>query len=211
MSCYSKLIKMDLYNCPSIRASFLFLILVSFCGFGSEPAAASAGPSISSVRGVDLFSGAELKLEFPKTRSTVVVFLSATCPCSDSHIVEIKALHQDFPEFDFVGIHSNSNEKKLPTQTYFQNLKLPFSVIRDREAQIADLFKASKTPHAFVISATGQILYRGGVSSSSRFHDKVERKFLREALEDLKAARPVRVAEGRTLGCAISRGEKNEW
>lgn len=135
----------------------------------------------------------------------VVVFLSAVCPCSDSHIPELRNLQKEYPQFQFVGVHSNEEENVQDTQTYFKDAKLPFTVLRDKKFKIADTFGALKTPHAFVISRQGEVLYRGGVSSSHEFAD-AEHKYLRAALQDIARKQTVRIPEGRVLGCVISRG-----
>lgn len=144
-------------------------------------------------------------------KGLVVVFLSAICPCSNSHLVELKSLKKDYPDFDFIGVHSNTDENKELTSSYFKTANLPFPVVQDSGAKLADEFKALKTPHVFVILSDGKTAYQGGVSSSRHFDDKTDRKYLREALDDLSAGRKVKTPEGRTLGCVISRGGKNVW
>lgn len=157
------------------------------------------------VRGKSLFDEKEIRVGTDAKKGVVVVFLSAICPCSQSHTEEIAKLSQDFPEFHFVGVHSNADEGKDVALPYFNKSKLPFPIIQDRDAKIANEFKALKTPHAFVVLNDGSTVYQGGVSSSRDF-SHADQKYLREALSDLKAGRKVKISEGRTLGCIISRG-----
>lgn len=180
--------------------TFVLIPLISVC--------AGAAPS-STIKGADVLSGKSLEVT-PKDQGTVVVFLSAVCPCSNSHVEELKNLSAEFPQFSFVAVHSNTDEDAQTTKEYFKKAAISFPVIQDGDAKIADEFKALKTPHAFVLSREGKMLYQGGVSSS-RDIAKADRKFLREALTDLKENRAVQTPEGRTLGCTISRGEKNVW
>lgn len=140
-----------------------------------------------------------------EAQGLVAIFVSAVCPCSNSHVVEIKALAKAYPEFVFVGIHSNQEESIEGAKAYFVEAKLPFPVIRDDKTKWADLFKASRTPHAFVVSSKGELLYQGGVSDSMQF-ESATKPHLREALEDLKKGRPLRNAKTRPMGCVISRG-----
>ncbi len=172
------------------------------------PAIGAALPS--KIEGSNVLTQDPTKISTEGKQGVVVVFLSAVCPCSDSHIHELSRLKTEYSEFSFVGVHSNTDEGRELTQKYFTQTKLPFPVIQDTNAKIADEFKAFKTPHAFVISPKGEILYQGGVSSSRHF-DSADRKYLREALGDLKAGRKVGMAEGRTLGCIISRGKTHVW
>ena len=143
--------------------------------------------------------------ETPTARKGVVlIFLSAKCPCSNNHIQEIKTLAQEYPTFQFLAIHSNTDESEALAEPYFKALNLDFAVLNDPDAKIADLLKAFKTPHSFVISNSGQILYKGGVSNSSN-PAKADQHLLKEALEDTLNGKPVRTPEGRTLGCMITR------
>lgn len=164
----------------------------------------------SEVTGPDVFKKQPVKVALENKKGLVVVFLSAKCPCSDSHIIEMKSLKTDFPDFNFVAVHSNVNEGEEVTTQYFKKVELPFPVVQDEKAEIANQFQALKTPHAFVVLPDGKVAYQGGVSSSKRF-ENADRKLLREALDDLQAGKTVRTPEGRTLGCVIERGEKNVW
>lgn len=162
------------------------------------------------ISGFDLTTGSESSVSIKDKKALVVVFLSATCPCSNSHITEIDQLAQLYKEFQFVGVHSNANEDKTFSMNYFKKINLPFPVIQDDQFKIADRFKANKTPHSFIVNKEGQYLFQGGVTDSNKIENS-SRKYLREALEDLSSNRPTRTASVRTLGCAIDRGVKNVW
>lgn len=158
---------------------------------------------------LDLVSGLKATLAEDSTaKATVVLFLSARCPCSNSHVGLVKQMSQEFPEYRFVGIHANANEPEEEARKYFKEKGLKFPVLEDVNGALAEHFKAFKTPHVFVVDKNQQILYKGGVTNSSVASDS-DRNYLREALNDLKAGSTVRTPEGRTLGCTISRG-KNE-
>lgn len=156
-------------------------------------------------KGINLLNGSEIKVG-AKNSPLVVIFLSSKCPCSDSHIAELQELSHQFSDFEFVGIHSNMDEDLESSKKYFQQKKLNFAIIQDKNTQLADQFKAFKTPHAFVLNPKGQILYQGGVTNSAQF-SRANKKFLREALEDIRANKAVRTPEGRTLGCVIARSK----
>lgn len=163
------------------------------------------------IQGESLLSQEKLQIKLStQKKGAVLVFLSARCPCSNSHTAELKQLSQDYPEFQFVAVHSNTEESIEESKKYFSEQKFSFPIIEDHKQVLAEEYKALKTPHAFVVLSSGQLVYKGGVSSSRTF-DQADRKYLREALEDLKNNRPVKVAEARTLGCAITRAGENTW
>lgn len=137
--------------------------------------------------------------------TTVIVFMSAKCPCSISHLPEIKSLATDFPNVQFIGIDANQDETREMGQAYFSQAGLPFPVLRDEKSKYAYQLKAVKTPHAFVLDSSGNVLFQGGVSDSAKF-PHANKKYLREALTDLKLGVAVRTPLARALGCAINRG-----
>lgn len=185
------------------------LLLAGFLSFPQVARGAIKSFS-ANVVGPDVRTGEAISPSLTGRKGLVAVFLSAVCPCSNSHLRELSALSKEYPDYVFIGIHSNTDEKKQSTQNYFETANLPFPVIQDNGAKIADEFKAYKTPHAFIMKSNGEIVYQGGVSSSHDF-ENADRKYLREALEDLAKDRPVRTKLGRTLGCVISRGGNNVW
>lgn len=172
-----------------------------------------AGQVVSpeQIQGADLFTGEKVTVNFSnmhggKIKGYVLVFVSAVCPCSNSHIPELQKLAEEYKEYQFIAIHSNVNEALELTSVYFKKANLTFPVINDPEAKIADLYRAHKTPHAFVLNSQGKIVYQGGVTSSA-LADQADVHYLKDALSDLKKQQPVKVAFGRTLGCVISRSK----
>jgi hypothetical protein len=137
--------------------------------------------------------------------ATVIVFLSAQCPCSHSHIQHLKTLKEKYPEVKFIGIHSNVDETLSMSENYFKNLKLTFEVIQDEQAKIANIFKALKTPHAYLISKSGEILYAGGVTNSSDLGTSSAEYFLDQALNEFMQKKSITKKLTRVLGCIISR------
>ena len=174
----------------------IFLLGLNFWALGSPLPVDIKGPDFSGLN--------QTRVEIGEKKGLVVVFLSAKCPCSNSHVEELKKLKTDFPDFSFVGIHSNMDENEIDALKYFKEIKLSFPVIQDNKATYADQFTAFKTPHSFVLNKQGEILYQGGVSDSHSLESS-NKLFLREALEDISKGAKVRSPEGRTLGCFIVR------
>lgn len=162
--------------------------------------------AFAAISGTDLQSGNPVAIK-PGSKGVVALFLSAKCPCSNSHINVIKNLSQTYKDFAFVAIHSNADESVEQAKSYFHAAGLPFPVVRDQDGRLANEMKASKTPHAFLIGADGKTLYKGGVTSSHE-GGADGKQYLREALQDVQDGRPVRNKEARTIGCAISRSHE---
>lgn len=183
----------------------LFILSSLVCSYGL-----TASSFKTTLTGDSVLKDEKISASCEGKKALVVIFLSAKCPCSNSHIQELKALAETYKDFSFVAINSNIDESTSFAKSYFVDQALPFPVIRDHKTELADHYRASKTPHAFIVLPSGELAYQGGVSSSHRL-EKAEHKYLREALDDLHNNRKVKTPEGRALGCAIARGDNNVW
>lgn len=139
---------------------------------------------------------------------TVVAFLSARCPCSNSHEPTLAALAREYGKGPksarFIGVHSNTDETVDESIAHFQKAGFDFPVIQDTGARLANAFGALKTPHVYVIGPGSKIEYQGGVDDS---HDapQASKHYLKDALEALRAGRTPDVTLSRSLGCSIRR------
>lgn len=183
-------------NCNSLLLPILILLSLNII----------AVPLTSKLEVKNLISGEKISLTTQPSdkKATVMVFMSSKCPCSDSHVSVIKQLIDKYKDFAFVIVHSNVNEDEAQAQKYFASLELKTLVLQDENAKMADMMKAYKTPHAFIIDRQGEVIYKGGVTDSNNAL-KAEKQYLAEALEDLNQGRPLKTSETKALGCFIAR------
>lgn len=171
---------------------------IFFLAFLLGPISAQA-----AISGKDLFTGKAITVASGKA-GTALIFLSAKCPCSNSHVPHLKDLQKQYPEIAFVVVHSNADESREKSAPYFKAADFSFPVIQDSELKLAEEFKALKTPHAFLLKPDGKIAYKGGVTDSADA-SQAQKFYLKDALADLSGGKAVKVANGRTLGCVIKR------
>lgn len=178
----------------------LLSIMLLIVGCASTPQ-----NDFSNISGKD-HSNKEISHRFSDSKATVVIFLSAYCPCSNSHVPIIKDLAKSFPEYKFIGVHSNANEKRNRALKYFTENNFGFEIIHDQSGDIARKFGAVKTPHVFIINAKGENIYTGSVtdasmaSSAKKFH-------LEAALKNLRIGKLPETPKRKTLGCYIQLNE----
>lgn len=166
-----------------------------------------SAPLVAEVSGIDLVQGTLVQVNMKKPKlATVLVFLSARCPCSASHHPVLNQIYKEFgsPDFQFVGIHSNANERVEESQQFFKNAKIAFPVIQDTQTLIADKYEAFKTPHVFVVSPSQEVLFQGGVDNS-KISEKATQFYLRDALRAIREGKKPAQKEVRVLGCEIKR------
>lgn len=82
----------------------------------------------------------------------------------------------------------------------------PAAVLLDHRSAAARAYRATVTPHMFVISADGVLRYMGGIDSirSTRVEDVPRAEpFLRDAMLAVVEGRPVAQASTQAYGCVI--------
>lgn len=81
----------------------------------------------------------------------------------------------------------------------------PTAVLLDPEQGIARSYRASVTPHMFVIKGDGMLAYMGAIDDnpSTRGEPRKARNYVDEALTAVKAGKPAPTASTRAYGCVI--------
>ena len=82
----------------------------------------------------------------------------------------------------------------------------PTTYLRDPDGQVGRLYGAKTTPHLFVITAEGALVYNGAIDSirSAEVEDITKAEnYVRSALAAVKAGRPVAKATSQPYGCSV--------
>lgn len=77
---------------------------------------------------------------------------------------------------------------------------------RDQDGKVGKLYDARTTPHMYVIDPAGTLVYAGGIDDirSSKPEDIAKAKnYVNAALNDLKAGKPVQIANSQPYGCSV--------
>jgi peroxiredoxin len=191
------------------KLGFALGAIVAFVFHASffTPSYADLDASQAPIEARDLLTGQARAFKPDATRKgTVLVFLSARCPCSASHEAKLRSAvaHFGAPDFQFVGVHSTADEPLAEAKEVFARRSLPLPILQDAGSVIANRFGALKTPHVFILSPQGRILYDGGVDDS-REASRSTQDYLHEALSSIQAGQAVPRPRTRALGCVIAR------
>ena len=85
----------------------------------------------------------------------------------------------------------------------------PAAFLLDPQSRIARAYGATVTPHMYIIDASGTLVYRGGIDSipSSNVNDIAKAKqYVRVALDEVLAGKPVADSSTRPYGCSLKYG-----
>lgn len=82
----------------------------------------------------------------------------------------------------------------------------PTATVLDADGKVGRLYGAQTTPHLFIVNAAGQLVYKGGIdsiASTSQADIPKAQNYVRLALADIAAGRPVAQASTRPYGCSV--------
>jgi len=139
-------------------------------------------------------------------KGTVLIFIATRCPVSNGYNERMEKLATDYAArgVNVVGINANSTEPATEVKQHAAEKGLTFTILKDNGNQIADRFDAQVTPEAYLLDASGKLVYHGRIDNS-RAGDAITSNDLRDAIEAMLAGKPVAKPEARAFGCSIKR------
>jgi peroxiredoxin len=143
-----------------------------------------------------------------KQQATVLLFVSALCPCSAKYDDRNVRLATEYASkgVRFVAINSSFGEQPAEIAAHAREFHYPFPMLRDEGNVIADRVGAELTPEAFVLDSKGVLRYHGRIDDN-RDALKVASNDLRNALDTLLAGKLPPKPEQIAFGCAIARAK----
>ncbi len=88
----------------------------------------------------------------------------------------------------------------------------PAAVLLDPLSKIARAYGATVTPHMYIVAASGMLVYKGGIDSipsSSTSDIPKAKQYVRLALDQVLAGKPVAEASTRPYGCSLKYGRNS--
>src|SRR5262245_39987327 len=151
--------------------------------------------------------------DFAKNKAVAVVFLGTACPVSNAFLPTLADMHKEYAAkgIAFVGINSIGIDTTQEVGDHAKKGEIPFPVLKDIGAKVADVFGAKRTPEVFLLAADRAVVYRGRIDDQfaidvSRMQPtKTE---LKDAIVAVLAGKPIAVAAAEASGCLITRPTK---
>jgi len=198
------------YALPLFLASILIVAFAAVAGSGRNTSDLPAPPAIGTV--IDDFKlpdadGAEHALKsLTGKNGAVLIFISVQCPVSNAYNDRMEKLAQDYKAkgVNVIGINSNKTEPAGAVKSHAGEKNLTFTILKDDGNKIADRLGATKTPEAYVIDASGKLVYHGRIDNSQKT-EGITSNDLREALDEMLAGKPISKTGGAAFGCTIKR------
>lgn len=138
----------------------------------------------------------------------VLFFVSPFCSTTRPFMPEINAIAADYA--GKASVHLIHSDSEITVEVALQHAdmsKVTASVLVDKEQKLARLVQVAITPEAVVLSASGDVLYKGRINDLYLGPTKRQRaattKDLRDALDAILAGKPVAAPQPEAQGCKI--------
>ena len=195
---------------PTLLAIPMVLCLQAGAALAAGPLAIGASMPTTDVKMKNV-DGKEFDLaEIKKPAGTLVIFTCNHCPFAkkwESRIVELGNTY----EMKGIGVVAiNANDPKVAPDDSYEGMQqrakdrgMQFPYVVDATSNVARAFGATKTPEAFVFDKDGKLVYHGAIDDNSDDASKVEKSYLKLALDAVVSGTDVAVKETKSIGCTI--------
>ena len=151
-----------------------------------------------------------MEVDLAKLHGKVVVleWTNPDCPFAQRH-AEAKTMSTLADRYRgkgvvWLGVDSTSYLDAARDRTWRSEHKLPYPVLDDHKGTVGTAYGAKTTPHMFVIDGTGTVVYEGAIDDDATGDKgKQARNYVAEALDDVTAGQPVKLAETKPYGCSV--------
>ncbi len=148
--------------------------------------------------------------DLAEKKALCVIFSCNHCPYVQAYEARMIELQQRFGAQGLQIIAINSNDVAAYAEDSFDAMKVRakeqgfnFLYLRDEEQSVAQAYGAQRTPHIFLFDAARRLAYVGRIDDNYKDAKAVKSHELADAIEDILAGRPVKVAETFAVGCSI--------
>jgi len=138
------------------------------------------------------------------------VFLSATCPISNSYIQELNRLSVSLPPaVQLFGVVSDSIVSRQEAKRHFHEFEARFPILFDSSRLLYEVLQPTHLPEAFVLDASGTITYRGAIDNAygsvGRRRSNVEHHYLADAINAMVSNKAPTLETTKPIGCIFPR------
>ena len=161
-------------------------------------------PAWKDLRGVD---GKNHSLdELKEAKAVVVVFTCNHCPVAQAYeqrLIELaNERRKQGVEFVAISVSGYEADNLEAMRKRSTDRKFPFTYLQDPTQQTGKKYGALWTPTVFLQDAKRRVVYMGGIDDSM-YPEKVDQRFLKDAIDAVLAGKPVEIEETRPVGCPI--------
>ena len=157
------------------------------------------------------YDGKEVKLADLKGKIVVLEWFNYECPFVRYHhekastMKNLAAKYKD-KKVVWLAINSTGHQETVKNKEFAEKNKILYPILDDRSGVTGRAYKATNTPHIFIINTEGYIVYNGAIDNTPMGRVPQDRKvvnYVDKALEELTAGKTVSIAKTKPYGCTV--------
>jgi len=157
------------------------------------------------------FEGKTVNLADYRGKTVVLEWFNFECPFSKYHYEKASTmidLAKKYKDQNIVWLAINSTNHTTPeaNKAFTAKHNLPYPILDDRAGTVGRAYDAKTTPHLFVISPRGQIVYNGAIDNSPMGKTPEGEKmvnYVDKVLAALVANKDIGIRETKSYGCSL--------
>ncbi len=155
--------------------------------------------------------GKEVKLADYKGKIIVLEWINHECPFVKYHYEKKSTMKELAARFKkqkvvWLAIDSTSHQQTEKNKKYAEKNKILYPILDDRSGKVGKAYKATNTPHMFIINTDGNIVYNGAIDNAPMGKvpkDKELVNYVDKALKELTSGKTVSIAKTKPYGCTV--------
>jgi peroxiredoxin len=153
--------------------------------------------------------GKEWSLSDAKGKLVVLEWINPECPVcvrvmSDGTVAKtLSGVKELYPDAVYVAINSSAARPSSldGTGEYMKAHKIDLPALLDSDGAVGKMYGAKTTPHCYVVSPEGTLVYAGAIDDGSNGGAKMN--YVVNAAKQLKAGETVTPSETKPYGCSV--------
>ena len=155
--------------------------------------------------------GKEVKLADYKGKIVVLEWINHECPFVKYHYEKKPTMNELAKKYKekkvvWLAIDSTNHQKTENNKKYAEKNKILHPILDDRLGKVGRAYKATNTPHMFIIDTNGNIVYNGAIDNAPLGkvpEDKELVNYVDKALKELTSGKAVSIAKTKPYGCTV--------
>jgi peroxiredoxin len=175
-----------------------------------EPEGARRAPAFT----LSTFDGKEVNLTDYRGKIVVLEWFNFECPFVMYHYGKpqtMTKLSNKYKDKNVVWLAINSTNHTTPeaNNEFVRKQKLPYPILDDRSGRVGRAYGAKTTPHMYIISPRGSIVYEGAIDNAPNGKAKGDLiNYVDNALAELTTGKRVSTTESKPYGCSVKYAQR---
>ncbi len=190
----------------------LFWIFLALCPMGFADLKTGDQAPDFTLPSVD---GKTIKLSDYQGKIVVLEWFNMGCPFVQKHYREgdMQALQKEYTDRGIIWLTVNSTNPKHQNYLTLDQAKNQVeqlnihstAMLQDADGKVGKRYGAKSTPHMFIVNQEGKLVYQGAIDDqpNTTVSPRKANNYVRAALADLMAGKPVTVSTTKQYGCGV--------